>query len=217
MIELDVYYFHWLGTVTSILEGIAPGDTVGSGLQRMLFARLALEGFTGDIARAFPLSADSAAELLSAISAVVPPIGSPIPNLNAPIQQHQITRMGALARALAGSLRDEAKRAYVLKVEDQRCLSSHSLIEKIEDCYSKEAWTVICDDAKRELEESGKCLALERYTRSRIPCASWCRMRHPAVHREVDWSASLTKRKRDWGFYLKTLADNGADAKLIAV
>ena len=127
MIELDVYYFHWLGTVTSILEGIAPGDTVASGLQRMLFARSALEGFTGHMARAFPLSADSAAELLSAINAVIPPVGSPIPNLNTPIQQHQITRMGALARGLAGSLRDEAKRAYVLKVEDQRCLSSYSL------------------------------------------------------------------------------------------
>jgi|GEM_PF-3395614 len=217
MIELDVAYFHWLGAVVSPIETIRPGAPMVSFLQSMLFARIALEGFTDDLARAFPLTADTAVELLAAINAVVPPVGSVIPDLNAPIRQDQVDRLRVMVHALASSLRDEGKRSYVLKVEDQRCLSSYSLVEKIEDCFSPDSWSAISDAAKREFDECGKCLSLERYTGAGFHALRGveCVMRQyieKLTGKEIE-----KNRKRDWGFYLKTLADNGADAKLIAV
>jgi hypothetical protein len=216
MIELDVYYFHWLGSVTCALESIPPGAPIVACLERMIFARMALEGFTGDVARAFPLSADSASELLVAINALIPPVGSPIPNLDAPIQQYQTVRLRALVQSLAASLRDEGKRSYVLKIQDQRCFSSHTLVEKIENCFPSDAWAVMVDDAKRELEEAGRCLSFERFTAAGFHALRGVECVIRQYIKKLT-GAELDNKKRDWGFYIKTLADNGADAKLIAV
>lgn len=218
MVEVNIFFFCWLGGLVEPLHMILPGQPFAASLQRLILARVGLEGFEagGELERAFPRSAGAANELLAAINDIVPPEGSPISQqvLGASIQMWQLDRIKALCHALSAAVRDEAQRSYILKVEDQRCLSSHALVEKIEDCFSKDAWEIVSDDAKREFEESGKCLAFERYTGAGFHALRGveCVIRQYIIRLTGD-----LPRKRDWGHYCEVLKQNGADSKLIAV
>jgi len=218
MYTVDVYFFVWLGSLLEPIHMIEAGQPLSAFLQRLILARVALEGFDpGELlAKGFPRSAVAANELLSVINEIVPAVGTPIPQdvLETPIQKWQIDRMKALCHALTSGLRDEAQRSFVLKVEDQRYLSSHSLIERIEDCYPKDVWEVISDDAKRELGECGCCLAFERYTGAGFHALRGVEC---VIRQYILKLTGALPRKRDWGSYIQTLKDNGADANLIAV
>ena len=218
MYTVDVYFFCWLGSLIEPLHMIGPEQPLAASLQRLILARVALEGFDPrePLASGFPRSAVAANELLGVINDIVPPVGAQVPEnvLGAPIDRWQVDRIKALCHALTSGLRDEAQRSYILKVEDQRCLSSHSLIDRIEDCYPKDVWAVISDDAKRELEESGRCLALERYTGAGFHALRGVEC---VIRQYIVKLTGSLPRKRDWGFYIQTLKDNGADANLIAV
>jgi hypothetical protein len=87
-------------------------------------------------------------------------------------------------------------------------------VEQIENCFSPESWSVIEASAKKEFEESGKCLAVERYT-----AAGFHSLRGvECVIRQyiVELAGNLPK-KRDWGHYIEVLRQHGADASLVAV
>lgn len=215
MIELNVYFFCWLGSLLGSIQRIEPDWPLAASLQGLVNARKGLEEFKiGAPARAFPRAAGIANELLAAINDIVPPVGTPIPNVKAPIQSWQVGHLKRLCDGLLVVLSDESQRSYILKVQDQRCLSSYSLVEKIEDCFPKECWELIEKPAKREFEECGKCLSLERYTASGFHALRGveCVIRQYLVKLTGD-----LPKKRDWGFYIEKLEKNGADAKLVAI
>ena len=217
MIELDVYYFYWLSTTLHVIDkDVARGMPFSTVFQNLVIARLALEGFTGHIATAFPRTADSAAELLRAINEIVPPVGSPVPKplIDAPIPRHQGERLNILGQGLAAVFRDEAKRAFVVQVQDQRSFSAVTLVEKIENCFPPDAWAIMEREAKREFEEAGKCLAFERYTSAGFHALRGVEC---MIRQYINKLTGGLPTKRDWGSYIDVLTKNRADPKLIAV
>jgi hypothetical protein len=217
MIEVDVYYFYWLSGAVCALGRVVPHEPLLYCAPELSYARTALEGMNGEMARAFPRTAEHAVELINAINSVLPQVGEPVPNLNEPLPDWQANRIRLLATNIAAVLRDESRHGYILTVEDQRCLSSYTLVEHIENCFSKESWDTIGNDAKKEFEECGKCLSFERYTASGFHALRGVE----CVIRQ--YIAKLTgmlpdpTKKRDWGFYIGILKDKGADDKLVAV
>jgi len=214
MIELDVYYFYWLSICVGLLDRVKPGVPLGAILQELGYARIGIEAFKDDVATAFPRTATQAQELLRLINQVLPPVGSPIADLGRPFSKYEADQIHAFCTSLAAAFKDESQRGYVLKVEDQRCLSAYSLVEKIENCFHADAWKVIEADAKREFEECGKCLSVERYTASGFHALRGVEC---VIRQYIKELTGELPRKRDWGFYIETLKKNGADDKLSGV
>ncbi len=215
MIELDAYYFYWLSTSLHAIESrIVANAPMRSVFQAMVMARVALEEFSGDVATAFPRTADSAAELLGAINAIVPPVGSPAVNLDAPIPKHHADRIRVLAQGIPAVFRHEAKRALVVQVQDQRSFSAVTLTEKIENCFPPDAWAIMEKESKREFEEAGKCLVFERYTGAGFHALRGVEC---LIRQYIKKLTGGLPKKRDWGHYCEVLKQNGADPKLVAV
>ena len=217
MVEVNIFFFCWLGGLIEPLHAMLPSHPLAAHLQRLILARVGLEGFEvgGELASAFPRSGDAANELLAAINELVPPQGAHIPQqtLAAPIDW-RADRIKALCNALSGALKNEAQHSYILKVEDQRSLSSHTLVEKVENCFSPEAWAIMELQAKREFEEAGKCLAFERYTGAGFHALRGVEC---MIRQYIKKLSGGLPTKRDWGSYIDVLTKNGADPKLIAV
>lgn len=215
MIELDVYYFYWLSTSLHAIETrIVANSPMRSVFQAMVMARLALEEFSGDVATAFPHTADSATELLGVINEIVPPAETSSVDLNAPIPRHYAERIRVLAQGIGAVLRHEGKHSYVVQVQDQRSFSAVTLVEKIENCFPPDAWAIMEPEAKREFEEAGKCLVFERYTSTGFHALRGVEC---LIRQYIRKLTSELPKKRDWGHYCDVLKQNGADLKLIAV
>lgn len=216
MIELDVYFFHWLGVLIEPIHHIEPTYPLAASVETLAMARVGLNGFRkgGELERAFPRTATIANEMVRVLDDVLPPIGGPVPDISSPVPEWQVKRMKAIAHGLAAALRDEAQRSYVLKVEDQRCLSSYSLFERMQDCLPQDCWATIGDDAKREFSECGKCLALERYTGAGFHALRGVEC---VIRQYIVKLTSSSPRKRDWGHYIEVLRNNNADPNLVSV
>jgi hypothetical protein len=212
MVEVDVYWFFWASLCAYPLHTIQAGIPLSAVAGELGIARVALEAFGDDARRVFPNTAAKTKEIVDCINGMIPRELRMVQDRL--VTSWEATTLRNSATALTSTLRDEAKHNYVLCIENQRCLSAHSLVEKIENCFSVEAWSVIEKDAKREFEESGKCLALERYTGAGFHSLRGVE----CVVRQfiVELTGSLP-RKRDWGHYVEVLKQNGADASLVAV
>jgi hypothetical protein len=214
MIELDVYYFFWLATSVQVLDRIERSKPLAYYAESLFWARKGLESLQGDVGRAFPETARHAADLLVEINRILPPRIEDTPNLSLPISEGQRERLATKGTVLFSTLKTEGKRSFVLKVEDQRCLSSHTLMEKVENCFSQESWNALGDDAKRDLGECGRCLALERYTAAGFHALRGVEC---AIRQYILLLTGSLPHKRDWFNYIKTLTDNGADPNLTTV
>jgi hypothetical protein len=110
-------------------------------------------------------------------------------------------------------LQKECKGLYVLCVQDQRLLSAYVLVEHIEIAVSPKTWKYMSKLARQEIEESGKCLALERYTASGFHILRCLE----SVIREYVTALVGVPTKRDWGYYLQVLKDNGARNEVTSI
>lgn len=215
MIELDVYFFYWLSTVTIPLENVKGNTPLLATFQQLAMARVALEGFhRPHLARGFPRTAEAANNLLSAINAVLPPVGSPVADIYKSLAEHEAQRIRVFSTALITTLQDESKHAYVLKFEDQRALSCYTLVEQIETCFSPECWNIIDDSAKNEFTEAGRCLCMERYTASGFHALRGVEC---VIRQYIVALTGSLPRKRDWGSYIDVLKQNSAEVGAIAV
>lgn len=215
MIEVDVYSFCWVAQSLNWVQvhmgaGIVRLGTVAPSLGN---ARIALEHLDAHtILEVLPDTAQKIKELIAQVDSLVPRDPQQVvPNRNVAQEMSLINRF---INEFFISLRDELKRKFVLCVEDQRCLSAYTLMENIESCFHQKSWTRMGDDAKREFGESGKCLALERYTGAGFHSLRGVE----CVIRQ--WILEVTgslPRKRDWGHYVEVLKQNNADAGLTAV
>jgi hypothetical protein len=218
MIEIDVYYFYWLSISVTLMERIKLGVPLAAVMQELGYARVALDGLkeASELARAFPRTAEQAQEIVCLIDSVLPPVGTEmsVSELARPFTDFEAQRMRVLCTHLPGCLRSEGQQGYVLKLEDQRSLSSYSLMENIDNCFANDAWSIISSDAKREFEECGKCLAMERYTASAFHSLRGVEC---VIRQYIEALSGSLPKKRDWGFYIQTLKDHGADPKVTAV
>ncbi|HWZ43822.1 MAG TPA: hypothetical protein VNW97_10110 [Candidatus Saccharimonadales bacterium] len=217
MVELDIFYFYRLSMSVSSLtriydEGDVPISVAGPHLR---LAKMALESLSTKLMqRVFPDSTSKAHEIVNIINRILPRTPSS-PTVYEPyIPAVEILRIRQAISTFTIALETESKHRYVICVEDQRCLSAYTLVEKIEMCFPPEAWNTIDQHAKREFEESGKALSLERYT-----AAGFHALRGvECVIRQylIDLTGSQPA-KRDWGHYIQMLKQAGVDANLIAV
>jgi hypothetical protein len=219
MLDVDIFHFFWLGLLVEPIARIPVEAPLSYFFADLVTLNLGLEGFQEGtiLAEALPSTASSARELLDAVNEIIPPVGSPVPNINRPVETYKIQRIKTLATGLTAMLKDEAQRSYILKVEDQRCFSNFSLMDKIEKCFSKECWDTITDEAKREFGECGKCLALERYTGSGFHALRGVECVIKQFIEKLTGQPPPKDKKRDWGYYIDVLKSNGADPKLISV
>jgi len=188
-------------------------------VETLALARVAIEKFNDEaepLTRGFPRAADKARGLLAAINAVLPPVGSPLlPDLSSKIlTESEVQRIHAFHSAIFPTLRDESMHSYVVKFEDQRCLSSYTLVEKIESCFPPHCWDIIDKSAKREFEECGRCLSMERYTASGFHALRGVEC---VIRQYILALTSSLPRKRDWGSYIDVLQQSGADTSAVVV
>jgi hypothetical protein len=213
MVEVDVYWFFWASLCAHPLHIIQEGIPLSMVSGQLGIARVALESFGDEAQRVFPNTASKAKEIVDCINGMIP--RQPPLIQDRLVTSWEATTLRSAATALTSTILDEAKHNYVLCIENQRCLSAHSLVEKIENCFAEESWNIIEKSAKREFEESGKCLGLERYT-----AAGFHALRGvECVIRQyiVKLTGALPPRKRDWGHYIEVLKANGADPALTSV
>lgn len=165
MIEVDLYSFAWFAANTFplqqlrgpiALQAIAPAlvNMRGVAQQTQISATMEM----------LPDTSEKIANFIGSIDSILSPDEGFFQNRTLTPQEISVLHEGI--KEIARCLRDESKHLYVMCLEDQRCLSAYTLIERIENCFSVETWKSIGADAKQELEESGKCLAFERYTGS---------------------------------------------------
>lgn len=212
MVELDVYWFHWIATCVYPVQLIEENMHLSVVSQQLWIARSVLASFDQDAARLFPNTSSRAMEMVELINRMIPVVPSFGPDrIVTPVE---IRMLRDAANRLDSTLKDEAKHNYVLCLENQRCLSAYSLVEKIEDCFSMKAWNAIEDSAKKEFEESGRCLALERYTAAGFHALRGVEC---VIRQYIVKLTGELPRKRDWGTYTELLKTNGADPALIAV
>lgn len=213
MVEVDVYWFYWMSMVIYRLHNI-PDDVPLSAVAGDLgLARVALETFGEDQLRVFPKTSGAIKEILACINEILPETKPPVSRARS-VTSFEATRLRNSLSALTVFLKDEAKHNYVLCVENQRFLSSYSLIEKIESCFAADSWELMDKVAKREFEESGKCLALERYTSAGFHALRGVEC---VIRQYILKLTGTLPKKRDWGHYIEVLKQNGADASLTAV
>jgi len=214
MVEIDVYWFYWMSMVIYQLHTIPDNIPLTAVSGDLGMARVALETFGDERGRAFPKTAGAIKDVLRCINEIMP-IDLVHPQAhNRMIRPVEATTLRNGLSALGAFLKDESFHNYVLCVENQRFLSAHSLVEKIESCFAADSWVTIDNTAKREFEESGKCLALERYTSSGFHALRGVEYIIRQYIKKLTGSLPL---KRDWGHYIEVLKKNGAEPSLTAV
>jgi hypothetical protein len=102
----------------------------------------------------------------------------------------------------------------VLSVEDQRLLSAYVLVEKIQKAVSPKTWKYLSKLARREMQEAGRCLAVERYTASGFHIL---RCIECVIREYVTAVLTSPPSKRDWGYYHQVLKDNGAASEVTSI
>jgi hypothetical protein len=220
MIEVDVYWFYWMSMTTYPLHQFSTEINVPLGAVSgyLGMARVALESFGDGRARAFPKTAGVINDMVSWINRIMPERDPAVPlsdaRMRTLISPSEMATLHNYLGALITLLRDESKHSYVLSIEDQRLLSAYSLVEKIEGCFPPEAWNTIEDKAKGEFEESGKCLAFERYTASAFHALRGVEC---VIRQYIIKLTGSLPHKRDWGHYIQVLKEKGADPSLTAV
>jgi len=205
MLELDPYYFYWLArTVHECLigMGLTPPAPVP-----VFAGKYALEEFVGKDKQDFlPKSKEKAKEIISQINALIEPL--PLKQGNILITPEEYAFFHATIMEFEGQIKEEYKHLYVLCVEDQRLLSAYVLVEQIEKAVAPKTWKYMSKAARGDLEESGHCLAFERYTASGFHILRSVE----SIIREyiVACGVTLKDSDRNWGKYAEILRGNGA-------
>ena len=112
-------------------------------------------------------------------------------------------------------LRKETQCSYFACVEKQRLLTPYVLVERIEDSVTQKTWKYMSKTARREIEESGRCLAFDRYTASGFHIL---RCVETIVREYISaCGVALTNSDRNWGKYVDILKQNGASNEVTSM
>ncbi len=216
MIDFNPAWIYHLGECLGRLElALRDGDVQLADIYREFFmARGAVEGILYNPQHSlFPDTHEDLTRLLDNINLIAPS------EARLTHQMHIVTKDEALGITYAiNQVREtferEAAKQFILGLEKQRALDPATLVERIETTMSPRCWERLSAATKREIQESGKCLALERYT------ASGFHMLRGLESEITDYIHLLTNAKptqRNIGHYVQVLKENHADPKLIAM
>ncbi len=199
MVEIDFYYPYWLATeVRSLHE---PNVSY----LRMASAKAVLSDFVTRTRPEFlTRTKEKAREIVTILDPLVSAIQSGASVSMTPEEWgHLLHEIEEFER----DLQKESGRLYITCVENQRLLTPYVLIEKIETAVAPKTWQYMSRMARREMEESGRCLAFERHTASGFHILRCVEI----IVREyvLAVTGSLPVR-RDLGHYIETLKQNGA-------
>jgi hypothetical protein len=202
MVEIDPYYFYSLArTVHGCLIGMGltpPAPTP------VFAGKYALEEFVGSGKPEFlSKSKEKAKDIINLINNTIDSS-----HRRVAIELTDYAFFHATINEFEVQLKEECKHLYVLCVDDQRLMSAYVLVEHIEKSCAPTTWKYLSRLSRREIEESGRCLAVERYTASGfhvLRCVE-------SIIREYIAACGVTLKdsERNWGKYAEILRDNGA-------
>jgi hypothetical protein len=212
MIELDPYFFYWVARDAHVLlRGIntqqPPNFIVLS------YARDALQKFVSSGKEDFlPKSRARASAIVNFLDPIINVLrqgGQVVFTVEDYAHYH------AFLTEFEEQFQEESKHLYALCVEDQRLLSAYVLVEHIEKAVAPKTWKFMSKLARREIEESGKCLALERYTASGFHILRCIE----SIVKEyiLACGVTLSPADRNWGRYSEILGKNGAASEVTSI
>jgi hypothetical protein len=127
-----------------------------------------------------------------------------------------ITNLNKFLESFSISLQDEIDRLPMFTVIRKGNLDIHSLVESASAGYPKTVLELIDDFIKREIDESGRCLAFELPTSSGFHILRAVEIGAKAyVHAATGSLPPL--RNRNWGEYIQQLTNAGAGPDFIDV
>jgi len=214
MIDFNPVWIYHLGESLGKLElVIQPGIPMANIYRELLMAHGAVVGILYNPQHTlFPDTRVDLAEVLKAIEVIAPPEAKLVHQMHE-LTSDEVTGIEYAINHARETFARECPSKFILGLEKQRALEPKTLIEEIESAISPECWKRLSRLTMREIEECGKCLAFERYT------AAGFHMLRGIESEVLDYIALLSvpiPTKRDLGYYISILKDNGADAKLIA-
>jgi hypothetical protein len=209
MVELNPAWIFWIASALRELTKLNAKDRLSAHVETLVEVKTAVTVFINYPQYSlFPETRNKLKDLAAFVEVMLP---SDRPFLDRVLQYNEIMDVLEALRSVRETFDAECGRNYVVGLERQRALDTKTLIESIEVAFAPKCWQRLSPKTKREIEESGKCLIFERYTG-----AGFHMMR--AVESEIrDYIFLLLRQhsaKRDWGYYLETLKNNGADQKL---
>jgi len=198
MIELDFCYPYQLACeIRTLHQPSVSHFQIGS-------TKDVLTRFVSSTKKEFlPRAKEKAGELIAILDLLIPAGQSG----NVVVSPEEWGRMLGCIDEFEKELEKESKHLYLACIENQRLLTPYVLIERIEDALSQKTWSFMSRLARREIEESGRCLAFERYTASGFHIL---RCVESIVREYVTAATGSQPTKRDWGYYIETLKQNGA-------
>jgi len=211
MVELDPYYFYWVAReVHECLIGLGLNPP---SVPPVFSGKGALIQFTANWKSDFlPKSKSKAKEIIGLIESLSPSLQQ---HGHIVITPDEYAYFHAAVGEFEAQIQEECKHLYVLCVEDQRLMSAYVLVEKIENACSTKTWKYMSKLARREITESGKCLAVERYTASGfhiLRCVE-------SVIREYIQAMGvvLATSDRNWGTYVTKLKEKSAADEVTSI
>lgn len=216
MIDFDPSLFFALGTSIRPLFDVKGGQLIDAWASAIVDARNTIVNFVSneEHRRIFPTTGARALAVLGIINALVPDVQPGTVVQNRSISEDEATNLELAIQALMVSFHEECARSYIVALEKQRAFDLHILVESVGTMFDPRIGARFSSFTEREIRESGRCLALERYTASGFHMLR-------AIEAEVRDCAMLLDQakppRRDLGDYIQMLKKHGADSRLISV
>jgi len=212
MIELDPYFFYWVARDAYILlRGMYAGQPPN--FIAFSYGRDALEKFVGTgKENVLPKSREKAKQVIAFLDPIITILRQ---TGQVVFTAEDYVHYMAFLTEFEEQFQEESKHLYVVCVEDQRILSAYVLVEHIEKAVAPRTWKFMSKLARREIVESGRCLALERYTGSGFHILRCIE----SIVKEyiLACGVTLSPADRNWGRYSDILAKNGADSAVTSI
>lgn len=215
MVDFNPVFIVYLASGLRFLSEIRTGMTTQSCAAALIEARNGTAAFLAyqQHERLFPRTNQQMLLLVETINSLLPdfPAGTIVPNRA--ISHAEACELQLSLQRFITIFEEECRSSYMVGLEKQKFFDLHILVEAVESAFAARTWASFSQTTKREIDESAKCLALERYTSSGF---------HILRGLETEIKNFIVKlgavaQKRDWGNYVQVLKSAGAHAKVTAV
>jgi len=217
MIDFDCHPLLYLGRGLAKLETVQEGVGIIFVSFNIQEARQFIWEFATDRQHKamFPDTIDALNAIIGHINTILrtPNVVEVNVEANRVVQPEEAAELEKAIGAAYTTFASETKRTYLAGLHHQRGYAPNILLEKMSELFSVDCWHRLSQFTKREVQESGRCLAFERYT-----AAAFHILR--AVEAEVrDYVCLLTHaepKRRDFAALIEVLSEHRADDKLLA-
>jgi len=220
MQRINLYDFYQLANSLHGISGLSGPLLIGSIVIPLFQASSALTKLLNDPVIALGYSRPAATALYNAVdkafSLIQAPEGTPWEEISKrEIPAWEISHIGNLLQTFEHNLAAELQQMDTYYVLRKSIYATPELIERAENLFSEGVRVEMLPEAIEDIRQAGRCIAFE------LPTAAGfhiLRSVESVMLRYMDTlNAQRPKEKqRNWGAYLQTLKDAGADEKVIA-